>query len=109
MAAPQSVVEQRVRSKGAVQELDGDVPTIIFAPHFYGLDAGGLVLPLRTSRAFTSIFHHPDPVIGRLVHGGPPAFWRRAHAQPRRRGQAHHFQPAQGVMLYLLSDMDFGR
>ena len=32
---------------------------VIFAPHFYGLDAGGLVLPLRTSRAFTSIFPIP--------------------------------------------------
>ena len=35
-AAPRSLVEQRVRLMGAVHELEGDTPTILFAPHFYG-------------------------------------------------------------------------
>ena len=85
VVCPQSVVEQRVKLQGAVHELDGDVPTIIFAPHFYGLDAGGLVLPLRTSRAFTSIF---PPIPTRSWTPGSwraASVWRRAHAQPRRR------------------------
>ena len=63
-SAPRAVVERRVQLQGALHELDGDTPTIIFAPHFLGMDAGGLALPLRTERAFTSIFStHPDPVV----------------------------------------------
>ena len=33
-AAPRAVVEQRVQLTGALHELEGDTPTIIFAPHF---------------------------------------------------------------------------
>ena len=53
--APREVVLQRVKLTGALQELEGDTPTIIFAPHFYGMDAGGSALTLHTPRAFTSI------------------------------------------------------
>ena len=48
-AAPREVVAERVKLQGAVHELDGDTPTILFAPHFYSMDAGGLALP-ETSR-----------------------------------------------------------
>ena len=108
-SAPQSVVEQRVKLQGAVHELDGDVPTIIFAPHFYGLDAGGLVLPLRTSRAFTSIFStHPDPVIDAWFMAG-----RQRFGDVRMLNRADGVKPIisnlrKGGLLYLLSDMDFG-
>ncbi len=108
-SAPQSVVEQRVKLQGAVQELDGDVPTIIFAPHFYGLDAGGLVLPLRTSRAFTSIFStHPDAVIDAWFMAG-----RQRFGDVRMLNRADGVKPIisnlrKGGLLYLLSDMDFG-
>ena len=54
--APREVVQRRVRLQGALNELEGDTPTIIFAPHFYGMDAGGTALTLHTPRAFTSIF-----------------------------------------------------
>ena len=107
-SAPQSVVEQRVKLQGAVHELDGDVPTIIFAPHFYGLDAGGLVLPLRTSRAFTSIFStHPDPVIDAWFMAG-----RQRFGDVRMLNRADGVKPIisnlrKGGLLYLLSDMDF--
>ena len=40
-SAPREVVLRRVKLQGALHELDGDTPTIIFAPHFYGMDAGG--------------------------------------------------------------------
>ena len=74
-AAPRSVVEQRVRLTGAVHELEGDTPTILFAPHFYGMDAGGLALPLRSSRAFTSIFAtHPDPAVDAWFMAGRQRF-----------------------------------
>ena len=44
-SAPEEVVRTRVKLEGAVHELDGTAPTILFAPHFYGMDAGGLALP----------------------------------------------------------------
>lgn len=58
------LVLKRVQLQGALHELEGDTPTIIFAPHFYGMDAGGVTLPLHTRRAFTSIFStHPNPAV----------------------------------------------
>ena len=35
------VLRPRLRLIGAVEELQGNEPTVIFAPHFFGLDAAG--------------------------------------------------------------------
>jgi KDO2-lipid IV(A) lauroyltransferase len=108
-AAPRSVVEQRVQLVGALHELDGDTPTIIFAPHFYGMDAGGLALPLRTARAFTSIFStHPDPAVDAWFMAG-----RQRFGDVRMLNRADGVKPIlsnlrKGGLLYLLPDMDFG-
>ena len=108
-AAPRSVVEQRVRLTGAVHELEGDTPTILFAPHFYGMDAGGLALPLRSSRAFTSIFAtHPDPAVDAWFMAG-----RQRFGDVRMLNRADGVKPIianlrKGGLLYLLPDMDFG-
>lgn len=109
-AAPRAVVEQRVQLVGALHELDGDTPTIIFAPHFYGMDAGGLALPLRTQRAFTSIFStHPDPAVDAWFMAG-----RQRFGDVRMLNRADGVKPIisnlrKGGLLYLLPDMDFGR
>ena len=108
-AAPRAVVEQRVQLVGALHELDGDTPTIIFAPHFYGMDAGGLALPLRTQRAFTSIFStHPDPAVDAWFMAG-----RQRFGDVRMLNRADGVKPIlsnlrKGGLLYLLPDMDFG-
>lgn len=108
-AAPRAVVEQRVQLAGALHELDGDMPTIIFAPHFYGMDAGGLALPLRTQRAFTSIFStHPDPAVDAWFMAG-----RQRFGDVRMLNRADGVKPIlsnlrKGGLLYLLPDMDFG-
>jgi KDO2-lipid IV(A) lauroyltransferase len=108
-SAPREVVERRVKLQGAVHELEGDEPTIIFAPHFYGMDAGGLVLPLRTTRAFTSIFStHPDPAIDAWFMQG-----RQRFGDVRMLNRADGVKPIisnlrKGGLLYLLPDMDFG-
>ena len=44
--APRSVVERRIRLHGALHEFEGESPTIVFAPHFCGLDAGGTALDI---------------------------------------------------------------
>ena len=109
-SAPESVVRSRVKLEGALHELDGDTPTIVFAPHFYGMDAGGLTLPLNTTRAFTSIFStHPNPTIDDWFMGG-----RQRFGDVRMLNRADGVKPIisslrQGGLLYLLPDMDFGR
>ena len=107
--APREVVQRRVRLQGALNELDGDTPTIIFAPHFYGMDAGGTALTLHTPRAFTSIFStHPDPAVDAWFMAG-----RQRFGDVRMLNRADGVKPIisnlrKGGLLYLLSDMDFG-
>ena len=107
--APREVVQRRVRLQGALDELEGDTPTIIFAPHFYGMDAGGTALTLHTPRAFTSIFStHPDPAVDAWFMAG-----RQRFGDVRMLNRADGVKPIisnlrKGGLLYLLSDMDFG-
>ena len=108
-SAPRALVEQRVTLQGALHELDGDTPTIIFAPHFLGMDAGGLALPLRLERAFTSIFStHPNPAVDNWFMQG-----RQRFGDVRMLNRADGVKPIisnlrKGGLLYLLPDMDFG-
>ena len=108
--APREVVLQRVTLQGALHELDGDQPTIIFAPHFYGMDAGGSALTLHTARAFTSIFStHPDPAVDAWFREG-----RQRFGDVRMLNRNDGVKPIianlrKGGLLYLLPDMDFGR
>lgn len=108
--SPRDVVQQRVKLTGALQELEGDTPTIIFAPHFYGMDAGGSALTLHTPRAFTSIFAtHPDPAVDAWFREG-----RQRFGDVRMLNRNDGVKPIianlrKGGLLYLLPDMDFGR
>lgn len=105
----EALVRSRVKLTGAVHELDGDTPTIVFAPHFYSMDAGGLALPLNTGREFTSIFAtHPNPVLDAWFMGG-----RQRFGQVRMLNRADGVKPIiqclrKGGLLYLLPDMDYG-
>lgn len=108
-SAPESVVRSRVRLSGALHELEGDTPTIVFAPHFYSMDAGGLALPLHATREFTSIFAtHPNPVLDAWFMTG-----RQRFGQVRMLNRADGVKPIisclrKGGLLYLLPDMDYG-
>ncbi|MCW5223576.1 LpxL/LpxP family acyltransferase [Verminephrobacter aporrectodeae] len=108
--APADVVLRRVQLQGALEELQGDAPCIIFAPHFYGMDAGGSALTLHTSRAFTSIFStHPSPAVDAWLRAG-----RQRFGNVRMLNRSGSVKPIienlrRGGLLYLLPDMDFGR
>lgn len=108
--APRERVLERVQLQGALHELEGEQPTIIFAPHFYGMDAGGAALALHTPRAFTSIFStHPDPAVDAWLRAG-----RQRFGDVRMLERGDGVKPVlaslrKGGLLYLLPDMDFGR
>ena len=105
----EALVRSRVQLTGALHELEGDTATIVFAPHFYSMDAGGLALPLNTPREFTSIFAtNPDPVLDAWFMAG-----RQRFGKVRMLNRADGVKPIisclrKGGLLYLLPDMDFG-
>lgn len=104
-----SCIQARVRFTGAVDELTADVPTVIFAPHFVGLDVGWTLLTLLVPKHFTTIFTpQSNPVAGAWMTQGRSRF-----------GRVELFQREDGVKtivsslrnkawLYLLPDMNFG-
>jgi len=107
--ASPDVIRRRLKMTGDVLQLSGNAPTLIFAPHFVGLDAGATALSLEIPRQFTTIYtRQSNPVMDAWI------------AQGRRRfGNARLFDRSQGVKaivaslrvgepLYLLPDMDFG-
>lgn len=102
-------IRARVRITGAVDALRAHVPTILFAPHFVGLDAGWTALTLDLPGPFTTIF---TPQRNQTVDA-----WV---AEGRQRfGRVRLFRREDGVktivsalraheILYLLPDMNFG-
>lgn len=104
-----SVVRRRLTLTGDVAQLQGEAPTVIFAPHFVGLDAGWTALTQQVPRHFTTIYtDQANKVIDAWILAGRQRF-----------GQAHLFGRVDGVKtivatlrtgapLYLLPDMNFG-
>ncbi len=103
------MVRRRLTLSGAVNELMGSDPTVIFAPHFVGLDAGWTALTQQLSRQFTTIYTDQS---NKVIDG-----WILAGRQ--RFGRVRLFGRIAGVKtivaalragepLYLLPDMNFG-
>jgi len=66
-----AVTRRRLVLTGAVQALGGTHPTVIFAPHFVGLDAGWTALTQQVPRAFTTIYtDQADKVVDAWIHAG---------------------------------------
>ncbi|WP_342619410.1 lipid A biosynthesis acyltransferase [Rhodoferax sp. GW822-FHT02A01] len=107
--AKPETVRRRLHLVGAVEALHGTEPTVVFAPHFYGLDAAGTALNLILARPMVSIY---TPQRNQAVD-----HW--LHVGRRRFGQLQLFYRDHGVkavvsalragsLLYLLPDMNFG-
>ncbi|MBN9410232.1 MAG: lipid A biosynthesis acyltransferase [Burkholderiales bacterium] len=103
------VARRRLRLLGAVHELQGDAPTVIFLPHFYGMDAGWSAVSAAVPRRFTTIF---TPQRNKQVDD-----W--IFAGRSRLGDIRLFTRFDGVKpvvsalrsgepLFLLPDMNFG-
>jgi Kdo2-lipid IVA lauroyltransferase/acyltransferase len=104
-----AVTKQRLTLSGAVTELDGEMPTVIFAPHFMGLDAGWTALTQQVPRVFNTIYTDQanktaDAWIyqGRKRFGISQLFGRIEGVKPLLVGLKA------GQPLYLLPDMNFG-
>ena len=107
--APAAWVRRRVQVSGAIEQLQGQEPVVVFVPHFIGLDAAwGGVAPL-INRVCTTIYTNQSNKIidawilrGRQRFGNLRLFGRvdgvKDIVKATRLGQP----------FYLLPDMDFG-
>ena len=99
----------RLTLSGAVDELQGSEPTVIFAPHFVGMDAGWTALTQQLPRGFTTIYtDQANKVVDAWILGG-----RRRFGTGRLFGRADGVKTIvsalrEGAPLYLLPDMNFG-
>ena len=103
------LTQRRLRITGAVHELEGDAPTVLFAPHFMGLDAGWTALTQQIPRRFTTIYtDQANPVSDAWILRG-----RQRFGSARLFGRIEGVKPIlealkKGEPLYLLPDMNFG-
>ena len=107
--APKSWILRRVTLTGAVHELSGTQPTVVFVPHFVGMDAAWGGVTLRIPRLSTTIYtDQSNKLLDRWILRG-----RRRWGNMRLFGRIEGVKPVvsavrQGQPLYLLPDMDFG-
>ena len=107
--APQAWVQRRIRLTGAVHELAGTDPTVIFLPHFVGLDAAWAGMALAMPRPSTTIYtDQSNKRVDQWILRG-----RQRFGHLRLFGRIDGVKPIvaalrEGQPLYLLPDMDFG-
>jgi KDO2-lipid IV(A) lauroyltransferase len=103
------VLRSRLQITGSVDELRGNEPVVIFAPHFVGLDAGWTALTLQLPRHFTTIYtDQTNKVADAWILQG-----RQRFGSGRLFGRIDGVKTIvatlrQGDPLYLLPDMNFG-
>ena len=112
--APEAVVARRLKVVGAADVIEeiahGHAPMILFAPHFYGLDAAATALTMHTDRPSTTIYTtQRDPMVDQWVSEG-----RKRFGNVITLNRVDGIKPIvaglrKGGLLYLLPDMDFGR
>lgn len=108
--ADPEVVRRRVVLTGAVRELAGNDPTIVFAPHFVGLDAGVTGLTQQLPRRFIGIYtRQSNPVVDAWVLKGRHRFGIDPRPMSRNEGVREIVSALRaGDIMYLLPDMNFG-
>lgn len=103
------VSRRRLTLSGAVSELQGHEPVVIFAPHFVGLDAGWTALTQQLPRQFTTIYtDQANKVLDAWILAG-----RQRFGHTRLFGRVDGVKTIVAALragdpLYLLPDMNFG-
>ena len=104
-----SVVRSRLHLSGAVHELHGSTPTIVFAPHFVGMDAGWTALTQQVARLFVGIYtRQSNPVLDAWILSGRQRFAAKGPFGRADGVKALIAALRRGEPLYLLPDMNFG-
>ncbi len=104
------MLRERLHLRGALGELQGEQPTVVFAPHFVGLDAGWTALTQQLPRRFTTIYSSQvDRAVDAWILAG-----RERFGQPGLFGREDGLRPVvqalrSGQPLYLLPDMNITR
>lgn len=105
-----AVVRERIRLTGAVDALDGKSPTILFVPHFLGLDAAATGLTQQVDhRGYIGVYtRQSNPLIDEWIKEGRQRFGK---ARPVHRSEGVREMIAAvrgGDLMFLLPDMNFG-
>ena len=102
-------IQARVQLTGEIALLSEATPTVLFAPHFMGLDVGWTALTLNLPLSFTTIFTPQSNAVidawvakGRERFGRVRLFRREDGVKPIVSALRQH------ELLYLLPDMNFG-
>lgn len=107
--APADIVKKRVKLVGHLEELDGLAPTVLFAPHFVGMDAGWMGLTVNLERRFCGLYApQSNQVVDAWMAQG-----RQRFGNPKVMAKFQGLKPMatalrEGLPLYLLPDMDHG-
>ena len=89
--------------------LDNNEPIILLAPHFIGLDVAATRLTLFLSESATIYTAQRQPDIDAIIRKGRARF-NKVHLIERKEGVRSMLRYLkQGVPVYYLPDMDFGR
>lgn len=106
--ASEAVLRRRLTLEGDVQALQGDTPTVLFAPHFMGLDAAWTALTLNSARRFATIYSpQMNAAADAWIYAG-----RQRFGAPEMVARLDGVKPIvaalrAGEPLYLLPDMNF--
>jgi KDO2-lipid IV(A) lauroyltransferase len=107
--ADPKITRSRLQLTGALGELEGTQPTVLFVPHFVGMDAGWTALTQQVQRQFTGIYTgQSNKVLDAWILSG-----RQRFPSGRPFGRADGVRDIvaslrRGEPLYLLPDMNFG-
>jgi KDO2-lipid IV(A) lauroyltransferase len=103
------VTRRRLVLTGALRELAGLEPTVVFAPHFVGMDAGWTALTQQVQRRFVGIYtRQANRILDAWALQGRNRF---SAGRPFGRADGVHALAGalrRGEVLYLLPDMNFG-
>jgi KDO2-lipid IV(A) lauroyltransferase len=103
------LVRRRLVITGAVRELAGSDPTLVFAPHFVGMDAAWTALTQQVPRNFVGIYtQQANRILDAWMLKGRHRF---GAARPFGRADGVHALAGalrRGEVMYLLPDMNFG-
>lgn len=103
------VVRRRVRLVGEVDELRRPEAAVLFAPHFYGMDAGGAAIMQQAVRLGGSIYsQQSSAAVDAWIRAGRERFGDVVMINRRDGVKPVVKSLREGRYLYLLPDMDLG-